>query len=181
MDEKKSNNNVENNDSGHSESDTNGNTEDSGTVTDDAGVDDSSGTDAGENLEADSPVDGKEGTSTEESEGESEDDTSDDASTETGEKRFTFTATGDNLVHSYIYQQAAARGRNGHYAFYYGFKDVADFFKNNDLNWINQETLCTDTLTPSSYPCFSTPGDSARALYKMNMRIFNVSTNHTYD
>nr|MCR5623916.1 CapA family protein [Lachnospiraceae bacterium] len=47
--------------------------------------------------------------------------------------------------------------------------------------WINQETLCTDTLTPSSYPCFSTPGDSARALYKMNMRIFNVSTNHTYD
>lgn len=97
------------------------------------------------------------------------------------EEQFTFTASGDNLIHSYIYEQALERGRNGHYAFSYAYQDVADFFKNNDLNWIDQETICTDTLEPSSYPSFSTPGDCARALYKDNFKIFNISNNHTYD
>ena len=50
-----------------------------------------------------------------------------------------------------------------------------------DVNWINQETLCTDELEPSTYPCFSTPGDCARALYRAGVRVFSLSNNHTYD
>ena len=49
------------------------------------------------------------------------------------------------------------------------------------MNWINQETLCSDTLEPSSYPSFSTPGDCARALYRAGIRVFSLSNNHTYD
>ncbi|MCR5202187.1 MAG: CapA family protein, partial [Lachnospiraceae bacterium] len=94
---------------------------------------------------------------------------------------FTFSATGDNLIHSYLYEQARRRGKNGSYSFDRVYKGVKTFYKKTDLNFINQESLCTDTLAPSTYPCFSTPGNCARALYKINMRVFNISNNHTYD
>ena len=93
----------------------------------------------------------------------------------------TFSASGDNLLHSYLYQQAEARAKKGSYDFSYCYKRVADFFKGTDLNWINQETLVTDTLEPSSYPLCSSPGQVDRDLYDINFRIFNISTNHTYD
>ena len=69
----------------------------------------------------------------------------------------TFSASGDNLLHSYLYNQAAARAQKGSYDF------------------------STDTLEPSSYPLFSSPGQVVRDLYDINFRFFNISTNHTYD
>ena len=78
-----------------------------------------------------------------------------------------FSATGDDLIHSPIYKQAARRAANGQqYDFDYCYAQVAPFYAQQDINWINQETLCSDELEPSSYPCFSTPGDCARALYR---------------
>ena len=93
----------------------------------------------------------------------------------------TFSASGDNLLHSYLYTQAEARAKSGTYDFSYCYKRVADFFKETDINWINQETVVTDTLEPSSYPRFSSPGQVIRDLYDVNFRIFNTSTNHIYD
>ena len=61
------------------------------------------------------------------------------------------------------------------------YAQVAPFYAQQDINWINQETLCSDELEPSSYPCFSTPGDCARALYRAGIRVFSLSNNHTYD
>ena len=73
-----------------------------------------------------------------------------------------FSATGDDLIHSPIYKQAARRAANGQqYDFDYCYAQVAPFYAQQDINWINQETLCSDELEPSSYPCFSTPGDCA--------------------
>lgn len=73
-----------------------------------------------------------------------------------------FSATGDNLIHSPIYKQAKRRaaGTEG-YSFDYCYEHIAPFYVQQDVNWINQETLCTDELEPSTYPCFSTPGDCA--------------------
>ena len=51
---------------------------------------------------------------------------------------------------------------------------------NTDLNWINQETLVSDTLEPRTFPRFSSPGD-VRNLYDINFRVFSLSNNHTYD
>lgn len=93
-----------------------------------------------------------------------------------------FSATGDDLIHSPIYKQAARRAANGQqYDFDYCYAQVAPFYAQQDINWINQETLCSDELEPSSYPCFSTPGDCARALYRAGIRVFSLSNNHTYD
>lgn len=93
-----------------------------------------------------------------------------------------FSATGDNLIHSPIYKQAKRRaaGTEG-YSFDYCYEHIAPFYVQQDVNWINQETLCTDELEPSTYPCFSTPGDCARALYRAGVRVFSLSNNHTYD
>lgn len=93
-----------------------------------------------------------------------------------------FSATGDDLIHSPIYNQAARRaGETGKYSFDYCYEHIAPFYAEQDVNWINQETLCSDTLAPSTYPSFSTPGDCARALYRAGVRVFSLSNNHTYD
>ena len=93
-----------------------------------------------------------------------------------------FSATGDNLIHSPIYKQAKRRASGSEaYSFDYCYEHIAPLYAQQDVNWINQETLCNDEIEPSSYPCFSTPGDCARALYRAGVRVFSLSNNHTYD
>ena len=96
---------------------------------------------------------------------------------------FTFTASGDNLIHSCLYEQAAARGRSTGqaYDFSYCYKDVEDYFMEQDLNWINQETLVNSGYSPSGYPTFSTPIQVVRDLRKIGFTIYNTSSNHSYD
>lgn len=93
-----------------------------------------------------------------------------------------FSATGDDLIHSPIYKQAARRAVNGEgYSFDYCYANMVSFYAEQDINWINQETLCNHELEPSTYPCFSTPGQCAEALYRAGFRVFSLSNNHTYD
>lgn len=93
-----------------------------------------------------------------------------------------FSATGDNLIHAPIYSQAARRAAEGEgYSFDYCYMNLLDFYAQQDINWINQETLCSKELAPSTYPCFSTPGECAEALYRAGFRVFSLSNNHTYD
>lgn len=96
-------------------------------------------------------------------------------------------ATGDNLIHDALYKQANRRaGGSGFdtamgYDFGALYEHVAPFYKDYDVNWLNQETLVTDELEPSNYPCFSTPGDLGRHMYDLGFRVFSLSNNHTYD
>ncbi|WP_367925228.1 CapA family protein [uncultured Ruthenibacterium sp.] len=92
-----------------------------------------------------------------------------------------FSATGDNLIHDGLYLQASKRAGGDGYDFQYLYENVAPFYQNFDINWINQETLVTDELPPSSYPCFCTPGDLAREMYDIGFRVFSLSNNHSYD
>lgn len=94
-----------------------------------------------------------------------------------------FTATGDNLIHDRLYKQANERAGGGkNYDFDYCYESVSPFYKKQDLNWINQESLANTKIPAHSYPTFSTPGQAVQSLYKlMNERIFSVSNNHTYD
>ena len=93
-----------------------------------------------------------------------------------------FLAAGDNLIHAPIYKQAARRAAEGEgYRFDECYENLNSFFAGQDINWINQETLCTRELEPSTYPCFSTPGQCAEALYRSGFRVFSLSNNHTYD
>ncbi len=97
----------------------------------------------------------------------------------------TFSASGDNLIHKSIYEDAAtaaANAGNGDaYDFTYVYENIASFFADYDVNWLNQETLITSTLEPSTYPTFSTPAEIFDALYDVGFRVFSLSNNHTYD
>ncbi len=92
-----------------------------------------------------------------------------------------FSATGDNLIHTGIYLQAAKREGNGGYDFSYCYDEVRYFYEDFDVNWLNQETLINDVLPPSSYPMFSTPGQMGFDLYDVGFNVFSLSNNHTYD
>ena len=96
-----------------------------------------------------------------------------------------FSASGDNLIHKPIYEQAARRakesGSSTKYDFAYAYANMADFYKQFDVNWINQESLVNDVIPAATYPCFSTPGECAKALYDIGMRVFSLSNNHSYD
>lgn len=95
---------------------------------------------------------------------------------------FTFSASGDNLIHQKIYQQAAARADGTGYDFNYAYESVSPFYQQHDLNWINAESLINNKLGAASYPNFSTPGEDGQALYNLlNMRVFSVANNHVYD
>ena len=95
---------------------------------------------------------------------------------------FTFSASGDNLIHQKIYQQASTRAGGNGYDFNFCYEGVSNFYQQHDLNWINQESLLSSKLGPASYPTFSTPGENGQALYNLlNMRVFSVANNHIYD
>ncbi|MGN1119425.1 MAG: CapA family protein, partial [Oscillospiraceae bacterium] len=63
---------------------------------------------------------------------------------------------GDNLIHSPIYRQAAARAGGDGYDFSYAYEHVAPLIEEADLAILNQETIITDEFEPSTYPCFTT-------------------------
>lgn len=92
-----------------------------------------------------------------------------------------FSATGDNLIHEGIYNQAWARGSDDHYDFTPAYENMREFYSKFDVNWLNQETLVNDDYEPSGYPMFSTPGDITNALYDIGFRVFSLSNNHSYD
>ncbi len=96
-----------------------------------------------------------------------------------------FSATGDNLIHLGIYsfaaRTAASAGEGAAYDFSPSYENVATFYEQFDVNWINQETLINDAFEAATYPYFSTPIEMGYALYDIGFRVFSLSNNHTYD
>lgn len=90
-------------------------------------------------------------------------------------------ACGDNLIHDGLYLQARKRAGGEGYDFNALYEPVASFFKDYDINWINQETLVTDDFPPAGYPMFASPTAVADTLYNIGFRVFALSNNHSYD
>jgi poly-gamma-glutamate synthesis protein (capsule biosynthesis protein) len=92
-------------------------------------------------------------------------------------------ATGDNLIHDGLYLQARSNAGGDGYDFTSLYENIAPFYQNFDINWINQETLIADesVIAPSSYPCFATPSAMGYQLYNMGFRVISMSNNHSYD
>ena len=95
-----------------------------------------------------------------------------------------FSASGDNLIHEGLYNQARRRaaeaGQDG-YDFTFAYENLREFYSGYDVNWLNQETLVNDAFEPSGYPMFSTPTGITDALYDIGFRVFSLSNNHSYD
>lgn len=93
-----------------------------------------------------------------------------------------FAATGDNLIHSSIYKQAAARSADGGYDFAYAYENVTDLIEEADIAVINQETLiCNDQFEPSTYPCFNSPTALGNHMIDIGFDVFTIANNHTLD
>ncbi len=90
-------------------------------------------------------------------------------------------AAGDNLIHSSIYKQAAARADYKGYDFEYAYQYVEDLFA-GDINIINQETLiCNDIYPPSDYPMFNSPIALGDYMIDLGVNVFSISNNHVLD
>lgn len=93
----------------------------------------------------------------------------------------TVVCAGDNLVHSPIYKQAAARAADGGYDFSPVYEDTADVIMAADLAILNQETIITDEFEPSNYPTFCTPAAMGDEIAKLGFDAVSISNNHVLD
>ncbi len=96
-------------------------------------------------------------------------------------------AVGDNLIHSSIYKQAAARYGAAHdgnagYDFEYAYKNIEALIRRADMAIINQETLiCNDVFEPSTYPRFNSPTALGDHMIDIGFDVFTIANNHTLD
>lgn len=96
-------------------------------------------------------------------------------------------AVGDNLIHSSLYKQAAARYGEAHggeagYDFAYAYKNIEGIIRRADMAVINQETLiCNDVFEPSTYPLFNSPAALGDYMLDIGFDVFTIANNHTLD
>lgn len=96
----------------------------------------------------------------------------------------TLVCAGDNLIHSSIYKQAAARAAaNGEEGYDFGpiYTETADIIAAADLAILNQETIITDEFPPSNYPMFCTPEEMGDEIAKQGFDAVSISNNHVLD
>lgn len=93
-----------------------------------------------------------------------------------------FAVTGDNLIHSSIYEQAKKRAGDDGYDFTYAYERVVPIIKEADVAVINQETLiCNDIFEPSTYPMFNSPTALGDHMLDIGFDVFTIANNHTLD
>ena len=92
---------------------------------------------------------------------------------------FTFAATGDVLIHDYLYEDV--RTEEG-YDFISRVETVAPYLQQQDLVFMNQETpIGGEELGLSGYPTFNAPEEVADMLSYFDADIVNFGNNHTLD
>lgn len=100
--------------------------------------------------------------------------------------KVSFAVTGDNLIHSSIYEQAQKRAEEqsdtGGYDFSYAYENVVPLIEAADAAVINQETLiCNDIFEPSTYPMFNSPAALGDHMLDIGFDVFTIANNHTLD
>ncbi|WP_035811776.1 CapA family protein [Jeotgalicoccus saudimassiliensis] len=95
------------------------------------------------------------------------------------ERSFTFAATGDILIHDYLYEDVETTDG---YDFESRVESVAPYLQQQDLVFMNQETpIGGEALGLSGYPAFNAPEEVADLLSYFDADIVNFANNHTLD
>lgn len=107
------------------------------------------------------------------------------------ERRVSFFATGDNLIHTGIWRQANRNvGGSGNdcrmdseYDFKPFYEPLASKISGADLAFLNQETLVAadESGVPQNYPQFNTPRACGDAMLELGFDVVNVANNHMLD
>lgn len=101
-----------------------------------------------------------------------------------GERRVSFLACGDNIVHDAVREDAKKRANadNPNYNFYDMYKGVAEEIGEADISFINMEGCVGGaSLGYLGYPNFNAPNEIAEAFVKLGFDVVNIANNHTLD
>ena len=100
-----------------------------------------------------------------------------------GPVRLRFLAAGDNIMHSVMLDDAAARAAVGErFNFLDMYRDVAYIIGAADIALVNAETpIAGGEFGYSGYPMFNTPEENAYALLELGFDIINLANNHMLD
>lgn len=91
-----------------------------------------------------------------------------------------FSAVGDNLIHSTVYLDALQA--DGSYDFSKMYENFALILHQSDIAYINQETVIGgNEFKPSGYPAFNTPNEMAYDLKEVGFNLVNLASNHCLD
>ena len=99
------------------------------------------------------------------------------------EKRYSFLAAGDNIIHGDIILDASSRSDelNG-YSFLPMYQGVASVISNADISFVNQEGPVGVSSRPyAGYPNFNAPPQAGDALVDLGFDIVNIANNHMLD
>ena len=99
------------------------------------------------------------------------------------EKRISFLAAGDNIIHEDVMKDAKNRAGDGEgYAFLPMYEGVASLIKEADIAFVNQEGPVGSTTYPyAGYPNFNAPPQAGDALVSLGFDIVNIANNHMLD
>lgn len=107
-----------------------------------------------------------------------------DPVTEPAEKRVSFVACGDNIVHDAVREDAQKRANaeNPNFNFYDMYAGVADIIGAADVSFINMEGCVGGaSLGYLGYPNFNAPNEIGEAFVKLGFDVVNLLNNHTLD
>lgn len=90
---------------------------------------------------------------------------------------------GNNLIYRSIFNQAASLGsQNGSaYDFAPIYAGIKSIVSQADVAMINQSTILSGTITPSSYPDFCSPTQVGDAIYDLGFTVINHANRNVFD
>lgn len=98
------------------------------------------------------------------------------------EKRLSFLAAGDNLIHEAVFLDALRLGGGERYAFESMYNGVSSLISGADLSFVNHECpIAGDEYGILGWPSFNSPVSAGSALKKVGFDIVNVANNHILD
>lgn len=97
---------------------------------------------------------------------------------ETSTARLMF--AGENLIYETMYNEAKEKAEDG-YDFSYIYEDIKDIIKESDIAMINNATVISGNISPSTYPKFCSPTQLGDALCDIGFNVINQASKNIWD
>ncbi|MBQ3527292.1 MAG: CapA family protein [Clostridia bacterium] len=93
-----------------------------------------------------------------------------------------FVGCGDNIIYYGTWRDAQSKSDGTReYSFRHIYKNVEDIISSADISFINQETVCSESFPPESYPQFNSPVDLTYDIADVGFDVVCMANNHMLD